>query len=104
MEEYLLPFFEIVGSLFGVIAVIYARSISHQLQIEREDNKQLWEQLGELRAAVQQTRESYLTKNDFNGTVNRLFSKLDSIEMKLSSIVTKQECRELRMDRKALES
>lgn len=93
----------IIGALIGVAAMLYMRSFGQQvnsihgrLKDAHADNEKLWEQLGEVRGALQSTRENYVMRTDFNGAITRIFSKLDSIESKLDSYVTKTECRDVR--------
>lgn len=72
----------IVCTLIGVVAILYMRYVAIQIELLRKDNERLWEGVGELRGALQLTRENYVSKKDFDGAVTRIFTKLDVIDGK----------------------
>lgn len=82
-----------VGGLVSIIAVLYMRANAAGMQLLRHENEKLWEQIGELRGALQQTRENYVSKPDFDGAFTRLFNKLDGIDQKINTVVSRDECR-----------
>ena len=92
MEFTASDFIAIVGSLIGVVAVLYMRNMGIQIEHLREDNEKLWETVGELRGAVQLTRENYVSKKDFDGAVTRIFNKLDLIDGKFMRFLSGDEC------------
>ena len=83
-----------VGALVAAVSAVLVRSLSVQMKLLRDDNERLWEQVGELRGALHQTRENYVSKHDFDGAINRLIIKLDSIDMKVGQSVSRSDCRD----------
>lgn len=93
----------VIGVLICSVAMLYMRSFSQQitainarLKSAHSDSEKIWSVIGELRSTIQSTRENYVTKNEFNNLLNRVLTKLDDIENKLDSNVTKSECRDAR--------
>lgn len=82
----------VVGCLVGTVCVIIMRSLSIQMDLLRGDHEKLCEQVGELRGSLSETRENYIRKPDFDGAIIRLIGKLDSIDMKVSQSVSRNDC------------
>ena len=85
-------FIAIVGALIGAVAILYMRNVAIQIDQLRKDNEKHWSNIGELRGALQSTRESYVTKRDFDGATNRITNKLDLIDGKFMRLLSGRDC------------